>query len=295
MFVVLESYGLYSGPNRRKHMMLCPFHAEKTPSMEIDGERSRYTCYSCGVYGNHIDFICEAEGVNHITAMRIYSAMCKGTKRQKITKQDLRPPIDPQRAIDKAHREFQMYMRTAWHSMPDHYMLRRGFTPATLTEFDVRHSSGQYGVIIPIYMLGTFCGHVKRKVSGSDDYRKYMYNEGFSRHTCLPSAQISDGIIITEGLLDYMKLHQSGYTSSCPVLGWKLSDFHAGILRQHGVKHAISALDHTETGERGTQHLIDLGFNVDRLEFPHGVKDVGEMSHVELLIAINKRRKLNYE
>lgn len=47
----------------RTHRGLCPFHAEKTPSFHVDGERGFFKCYGCGKGGDCFTFLMERDGL----------------------------------------------------------------------------------------------------------------------------------------------------------------------------------------------------------------------------------------
>lgn len=49
-------------------MALCPFHNEKTPSMDI--RKNFYHCYGCGQTGDVIDFVRKLEGLTFPEAIR---------------------------------------------------------------------------------------------------------------------------------------------------------------------------------------------------------------------------------
>lgn len=42
---------------------LCPFHKEKTPSLNVDDRRGTFKCYGCGEQGDIIDFMMAARGM----------------------------------------------------------------------------------------------------------------------------------------------------------------------------------------------------------------------------------------
>lgn len=48
----------------RAHKGLCPFHAEKSPSFTVDGERGFFKCYGCGVGGDCFTFMEKKEGLD---------------------------------------------------------------------------------------------------------------------------------------------------------------------------------------------------------------------------------------
>ena len=50
---------------------LCPFHAEKTPSMSIDPARGLYHCFGCGVGGDVFTFVQETQGLDFAGAVEM--------------------------------------------------------------------------------------------------------------------------------------------------------------------------------------------------------------------------------
>jgi DNA primase len=56
-----------SGAN---HLGLCPFHAEKTPSFNVNAARQIYHCFGCGVGGDVFSFVMRMEGLSFPEAVR---------------------------------------------------------------------------------------------------------------------------------------------------------------------------------------------------------------------------------
>lgn len=56
-----------SGAN---HTGLCPFHAEKTPSFNVNAPRQIFHCFGCGVGGNVFSFLMKIEGLSFPEAVR---------------------------------------------------------------------------------------------------------------------------------------------------------------------------------------------------------------------------------
>src|SRR5262245_25193576 len=48
---------------------LCPFHDDHRPSFDVDPRRQRYRCWSCGKYGDVIQFVQERENVSFLEAL----------------------------------------------------------------------------------------------------------------------------------------------------------------------------------------------------------------------------------
>jgi len=54
----------------RNHVGLCPFHAEKTPSFNVNADRQIYHCFGCGVGGDVFAFLMNMDGVAFPEAVR---------------------------------------------------------------------------------------------------------------------------------------------------------------------------------------------------------------------------------
>ena len=52
--VISEVVALKRAGNNYKG--LCPFHAEKTPSFVVSGDKQIFTCFGCGATGDAIEF-----------------------------------------------------------------------------------------------------------------------------------------------------------------------------------------------------------------------------------------------
>jgi len=54
----------------RKHVGLCPFHSEKTPSFTVDEEKQLFHCFGCGVGGDVFSLVMEKENLGFPEAMK---------------------------------------------------------------------------------------------------------------------------------------------------------------------------------------------------------------------------------
>lgn len=52
-----------------RHVGLCPFHDERTPSFSVNAEHSLYHCFGCGASGDAITFLRETEGLEFAEAI----------------------------------------------------------------------------------------------------------------------------------------------------------------------------------------------------------------------------------
>ena len=75
-----EHFGIRVG---RNGMCVCPFHADKNPSMKVD---RRFHCFGCQADGDVIDFVSRLEAVSPKEAALIptYKALRKSPNARKI-------------------------------------------------------------------------------------------------------------------------------------------------------------------------------------------------------------------
>ena len=66
--VEIERVAEYYGTAIRRGKALCPFHADKHPSMSF--KHNRFRCWSCGVNGSPIDFVSTLFGLSALEAAK---------------------------------------------------------------------------------------------------------------------------------------------------------------------------------------------------------------------------------
>ncbi|MBI4209288.1 MAG: DNA primase [Deltaproteobacteria bacterium] len=52
-----------------RHVGLCPFHQEKTPSFSVNEEKGVFYCFGCGVGGNAFSFLTQLKGLSFVAAV----------------------------------------------------------------------------------------------------------------------------------------------------------------------------------------------------------------------------------
>ena len=70
-FVQLASEHLALKKVGRRWVGLCPFHAEKTPSFQVNAEEKLFYCFGCQAKGDVITFVCGERGVGNAARMYI--------------------------------------------------------------------------------------------------------------------------------------------------------------------------------------------------------------------------------
>lgn len=294
---VIYYYGL-SELNETK--IVCPFHDDINPSMQVDFDEGKWFCYGCGLAGDALSFVMNMEkSLDDLQACKKFIHILKSKKAREIKHRDVAKKVRlvDSHALDMAHDYFYGLRAVDWRTEDleiKSYMINRGFTPSTLNKAQARYTyNAHYPIIFPMLDNGDFKGWVCRtNVKAIEQKRKYLYNEGFSRATTLVgNYKGSKPVVIVEGYMDLLKMKQFGLSRVVAILGWKATDNQILKLKEQGITTVISALDTDECGQKGTTYLRKH-FKVIRFQYPKGVKDAGDMSQTMFKKAYYKTIRL---
>lgn len=135
----------------RKHVGLCPFHQEKTPSFNVDAQRGMYYCFGCKASGTAIDFVMQRDRVEFIEALRHLADRAGLTM---PTRSGDEPAKRSQRqalfeAIAAATTFFEnQLLQTQGGAAALSYLRSRGFTDETLRAFRVGFAPDQWDALL---------------------------------------------------------------------------------------------------------------------------------------------------
>lgn len=288
---VLWYYGLLPHTSRNEYKIVCPFHGDINPSMLINLNEGTFFCFGCYESGDALKFVFKAEEqLDDLSALKRYFEILKSEKCKHIK---VRKRIQYQTKNDKqlyaeAYDYYHGLAKVDWRRTEDEdiqqcreYMRRRGFKPSTLQATQAKFSyNNTYKLIMPMIDNGKFKGWVSRTFDEKTAaYRKYLYNEGFSRATTLVG-EYSDVevLFVVEGYMDRLRFIQNGITNVVAILGWKMSDEQMSKIKKSKVSIVVSALDNDECGKRGSDYLASHFEHYVRFRYKRGIKDPGEMS-----------------
>ena len=64
LYRLIQSQGYDIKPEGKDHIMCCPFHDDKTPSLKISTAKNLFNCFGCGSSGTVIDWVMKTQGVS---------------------------------------------------------------------------------------------------------------------------------------------------------------------------------------------------------------------------------------
>lgn len=264
----------------------CPFHGEKTPSFVISPTKQIYHCFGCGVGGDSIKFVMEyeklayPEAIEKLASMYNISLSYENTNtQQKLDTKVLQEVNKYYQKLFTSHEIAKEYIKSRGISEFSIEKFEIGYAPTSLQTInyikdnflniaDAKElgviDSGENGlyarfierITFPIYALnGSIVGFGGRTITGHN--AKYvnspqtkLFNKSrllYGYHLAKEHIYKKHEIIITEGYLDVVMLHQAGFENSVATLGTALTQEHLPLLRR-GEPKVIVAYDGDNAG-----------------------------------------------
>ncbi len=145
----------------------------------------------------------------------------------------------------------------------------------------------RYRVMFPFFDLrGNIVGFSGR-VIGGDDTRKYLNTKAtlvYNKSTYLYSMNHAKNsgetnLIMCEGNLDVISLHQYGFKNAVATCGTAITDSHARVIASQNFKEVTLAYDSDDAGKKATARALNIldkvGLKAKILKI-HGAKDPDE-------------------
>ncbi len=260
---------------------LCPFHAEKTPSFVVSPAKQIYHCFGCGASGDAIKFVMEMEKLSYPEAIEKLASMYNF--KLEYTKGNFLQ-IDVLEKVNNYYKG-QLYKNAyAFNYLKERGLhdstiekFQLGYAPGAQAQMKFFHDanlnkkelialgvlveSGEYPRLIeritfPIFSQSgkiiafggrTITNHPAKYINFTNtkifNKSKTFYGLNFAREHILRKKEV----IIVEGYMDVIMLHQAGYQNAVATLGTALTVEHIPILQKLNPK-VIVAYDSDTAG-----------------------------------------------
>jgi len=316
----------------------CPFHGEKTASFVVSPQKQIYHCFGCGVGGDSIKFVMEYEKLNYPEALEKlaenyhFSLSYTDNKNNKPKSQLMEKLNGWYQNLLTSNQIATNYLknRGIFESSVEKFGI--GYAPKsyetinfiTANQFPLKeavelgvagHSEGRNfarfveRITFPIHSAnGSLVGFGGRTIT--DHQAKYVnspetpfFNKSrllYAYHHAKQSLYKLKQIIITEGYLDVIMLHQAGFTNAVATLGTALTEQHLPILRKGDAK-IVMAYDGDKAGRnaalKASKLLSASGFDGGVVIFKDGLDpaDMVKNGDVEELSTMFREPKVFIE
>jgi len=290
----------------------CPFHDEKSPSFVVSPQKQIYHCFGCGAGGDSVKFVMEYEKLNYPEALEKLADSYNFTLSYSDKKNN-KPRSQVMDSLNTWYQSLLNSKQTAVNYIkergiyessvekfgigyaPDtnatiNYIKSQMFTMNEAVEMGVvGYSEGRNfarfieRITFPIHSAnGSLVGFGGRTITGHQ--AKYVnspetpfFNKSrllYAYHHAKQSLYKRNEIIITEGYLDVIMLHQAGFDNAVATLGTALTVEHLPLLRK-GDPRVIMAYDGDKAGRaaalKASKLLSASGFNGGVVVFDGGL------------------------
>jgi DNA primase len=263
---LLTAQGIEFRPSGKDYLIRClnPDHEDRNPSLRIDKTTGIFNCLSCGYSGNLFNHFGEKPDWLQIRRERLKSIIS-----------------------DKL-------VETSGLSIPDNAIAFdqdwRGISANTFRKFEAfQHSNSEFigRVVFPIRSITgkiiAFCGRHQGQVDP-----KYLFHPAGAKLPLFPVVKPIQGrIVLVEGIMDMLNLHDKGLTNAVCAFGVnKVTVDKINILKIQGVSGIDIYFDNDEAGQNGSAKLKDLleHNEVSSRNIIFGkVKDPGELTALQVI------------
>lgn len=290
----------------------CPFHGEKTASFVVSPRKQIYHCFGCGAGGDSIKFVMEHEKLSYPEALEKlastnnFSLSYSEGKSQKPTSHILEKTASWFQSLLSSNIAATNYLKERGVYEGNIEKFKIGYAPSSNALFNFIRSEhlnqvealeagligsdgGKYfsrfieRITFPISSAnGTIVGFGGRTISGHQ--AKYvnspetkLFNKSrllYAYNHAKDTIHKTKEIIITEGYLDVIMLHQAGFTNAVATLGTALTSEHLPLLRK-GEPKIIMAYDGDKAGKnaalKASKLLSVSGFSGGVVIFKDGL------------------------
>ncbi|NQY21407.1 MAG: DNA primase [Campylobacteraceae bacterium] len=288
----------------------CPFHGETNPSFVVSPAKQIYHCFGCGVGGDSISFVMEYEKLSYPEAIEKLASMSNVSLQyddNNQKKQSVKIIEDVNKFYQKllvSSPAVKDYIKQRGISEFSIEKFEIGYAPKSADTINYLRSNnhnltesielgiidtGQSGlysrfierITFPIHAInGKIVGFGGRTITGHN--AKYVnspqskvFNKSrllYGYHLAKEAIYKKNQIIVTEGYLDVIMLHQAGFNTAVATLGTALTAEHLPLLKR-GEPKVIVAYDGDKAGLKAAFKAATM---LSHSDFSGGVVIFGE-------------------
>ena len=263
---ILRSRGIEFRPSGKDYLIRClnPEHEDRNPSLRIDKTTGIFNCLSCGYSGNLFNHFGEKPDWLQMRRQRLKDVISE----KLVESSGLNIP------------ENAVSFNQDW----------RGISADTYNKFEAfQHNNSEFigRVVFPIRNITgkivAFCGRHQGQVDP-----KYLFHPGGVKLPLFPIVKPIQGrIILVEGIMDMINLHDKGLTNAVCAFGVnKVTTDKINILKIQGVSGIDIYFDNDDAGQTASAKLNELLENnelVSRNVIYGKIKDPGELTALQVI------------
>lgn len=273
----------------------CPVHQESTPSMGVSISKGIYNCFACHSSGTlgWLVFQSMPDDFKSLRQAEEFIAERYGVDISKSTRDwGVKLKRYGEELIEESKRfELPKYKLAPFKSGKEtyKYFFSRGFTKETMQKFMIGRDLTSKTVTIPVFwednvLAGVIGRYIDPNRPKNSRYKVYDFPKSSLTFPLDKLEVVDDTIILVEGILDAVWLHQLGFTNAQAILGNGLSKDQASIIKKRA-SNVIDMFDNDTGGIKAREIAKErLGKDVMyfSVTYPEGKYDPQECSKEEI-------------
>lgn len=284
-----------TGYSKKTRVGLCPFHADRHPSLHVNVKEQYYKCFACGEGGDLFTFVQKMEGCDFREALKKLAGWYglsdtddwQPVKYPPVRKKQPMKPVELANPVyvDSLLRNHRMVLGLLEEYVPDNEILRETYkvfevgVASSFLPYDYNDLCNR--LVFPIRNergdLVAFAGRYRGEME-SEGIRKYVnspdspvYHKShilYGLYQAQEEIRQHKFVYITEGYKDVLAMHAAGFRNTVAICGTALTEQHAELLGRY-TSYAIVMLDGDEAGQtnglKSARLLAGKGFSVGRI------------------------------
>lgn len=279
-----------------------PEHDATKPHFQINIEKPLVHCFSgCGISGTYEHAISIIEGCSLDEARKIIlrGTSAPGRRGRKIQRPASNVVAGGKEEARARQREVRKVLDRSSYLPPDasDYLAGRGLSPAVVARWKLGFDPDTKRIVIPALDNNYNPRFLIQRAIYKDNWPKYLYSEGADRGNFLFGACFldrslvqSDGLVVVEGSLDTIRMHQNGQENTVGILGSSITSAQARMIENLRPKRVILLFDKDAAGVnaifKARKALPKTPIYVGR--YPKGKSDPAELTGKEVDRVITK-------
>lgn len=252
-------------------------------------------CFAhCGISGTFSHAIEMIEGCNAKQAQRIVLRHATvGVRTRRNNSRHRAKTADTRTDAIIPDLSFSSYIPSAGLE----YLSGRGINGASIAAWELGWDDRELRIVIPAKDERSQLRFLIRRAVKKNDNPKYLYSEGYPKTSLLFGACQTDqgmirskGLILVEGSLDVIRLHQNGFKNTCAILGTGISKQQVQIISNMRPKRIWLMFDKDTAGVRNIEICKTKLYKYPLFvcKYPRGKGDPAEMTREEIIRSVDR-------
>jgi len=276
----------------------------RSPAFQINLDKPLVHCFSqCGISGTYEHAVCVVEGL--YLKFKVEEASTKQERARRKTRAlreakkiilrgssgisrrpHQRKPVKKVR-VERAKLEYEHFLPP----VAQEYLQSRGISAGSISRWSLGWDPDDKRIVIPAFDEHNHLKFLIKRAVTNSQHPKYLYSEDSKKTEILFGATSilpRQGIVLTEGSLDVIRLAQHGF-DAVGVLGTGISDEQVTILSRLQPRKIYLMFDKDTAGIRNIEvAMLKLRkYPLFVCRYPKGKSDAAELTKAQAMKSVN--------